>query len=156
MINMKEINANQVLALLFISLGSDASVSFADIDRFFDVLIDVGNRNAKNSKQTIGINMPMNGNFDEKLFKEIKEGKNAGNLELVKHLSLKNEEIIKEKLTKHFILLVGSNKDFMNDCKVAMKIFNEEYYKNKVYDENIEQITNVTFLERLKGLVKHK
>ncbi len=156
MINMKEINANQVLALLFISLGSDASVSFADIDRFFDVLIDVRNRNVKNSKQTIGINMPMNGNFDEKLFKEIKEGKNAGNLELVKHLSLKNEEIIKEKLTKHFILLVGSNKDFMNDCKVAMKIFNEEYYKNKVYDENIEQITNVTFLERLKGLVKHK
>jgi hypothetical protein len=153
---MKEINANQVLALLFISLGSDASVSFADIDRFFDVLIDVRNRNVKNSKQTIGINMPMNGNFDEKLFKEIKEGKNAGNLELVKHLSLKNEEIIKEKLTKHFILLVGSNKDFMNDCKVAMKIFNEEYYKNKVYDENIEQITNVTFLERLKGLVKHK
>jgi|GEM_PF-2864358 len=156
MIHMREISANQVLALLFISLGSDVSVSFADIDRFFDILIEVSKKNAKDSKHTIGINMPMNGNFDEKLFKEIKEGKNEGNLELVKQPSLRNEEIIKEKLTKHFISLVGSNKEFMNDCKIAMKIFNEEYNRNKLYDENIMEVTNVTFLERLKGLVKHK
>ena len=156
MTHMREISANQVLALLFISLGSEASVSFADIDRFFDVLIDVSKKNAKDSKHTIGINMPMNGNFDEKLFKEINEGKNEGNLELVKQSSLKNDEIIKEKLTKYFILLVGNNKEFMNDCKVAMKIFNEEYNRNKLYNENIVEITNVTFLEKIKGLVKHK
>lgn len=156
MVHMKEISANQVLALLFISLGSEASVSFADIDNFFDVLIDVSNRNDKDNQQTIGINMPMNGNFDEKLFMEIKEGKNQGNLELVKQSSFKNDEIIKEKLTKYFISLVGNNKEFMNACKVAMKIFNEEYNRNKLYEENVVEVTNVTFLERLKGLVKHK
>lgn len=154
--NMREINANQVLSLLFISLGSEASVSFLDIDRFFDVLIEVSKKNSKDNKHTIGINMPMNGNFDEKLFKEIKEGTNEGNLELIKQSSSKNDEIIKEKLVKHFISLVGNNKEFMNDCKVAMKLFNEEYNRNKVQEESTPRIIKVTFLEKIKGLVKHK
>ncbi len=156
MIYMREISANQVLALLFISLGSEASVSFADINRFFDILIEVSNKNAKDTKHTIGINMPMNGNFDEKLFKEITSGKNEGKLEIIKQSTLKNEEVIKEKLTKHFISLVGNNKAFMNDCKIAMKLFNEEYTENKEQEEIMPKIGNVTFLEKIKGLVKYR
>jgi len=153
---MKEINANQVLTLLFISLGSDAQVSFKDIDRFFDILIEVRDNRTKDSKYALGINMPMNGNFDEKLFTEIIEGENQGKLKLVKLALLKNEEIIKEKLTRHFISLVGNNKEFMSDCKNAMKQFNEEYNRNKLFEENNQKITKPTFIEKVKGLVKCK
>ena len=44
----------------------------------------------------------------------------------------------------------------MGDCKIAMKIFSEEYNKNKIQVENIQKITEVTFLEKVKGLVKYK
>lgn len=156
MIQIKEISANQVLTLLFTSLGSDALVSFKDIDRFFDILIEVSKKKAKDSNHTLGINMPMNGNFDEKIFGEITEGDNKGKLKLIKSTSSKNEEIIKEKLTKHFISLVGNNKELINEYKTAMKLFNEEYNRNKLLDENIQEITRITFLEKVKGLVKCK
>ncbi len=153
---MKEISANQVLSLLFMSLGNEALVSFKDIDRFFDILKEVSDKNTKDRKYIFGINMPMNSNFDETLFNEITEGDNTGKLELSKITSSKNGEIIKEKLTKYFISLVGNNKEFMGDCKIAMKIFSEEYNKNKIQVENIQKITEVTFLEKVKGLVKYK
>lgn len=153
---MRELSANQVLTLLFMSLGSEATVSFSDIDRFFDTLIEVDKKNLKDSKHSLGINMPMKGNFDGKLFNEITEGKNAGKLELIKPSSPLTKEIIKEKLTKHFLSLVGNNKEFMNDCKETMKIFREEYYKSKILEENTIKITNITFLEKIKGLVKSK
>ena len=79
-----------------------------------------------------------------------------GKLKLVKLASSKNEEIIKEKLTKHFISLVGNNKELMNEYKTAMKLFNEEYNRNKLFDENIQELTKKTFLEKVKGLVKCK
>jgi hypothetical protein len=44
----------------------------------------------------------------------------------------------------------------MNDCKETMKIYREEYNKNKIPEENTIKITNVTFLEKIKGLVKSK
>jgi hypothetical protein len=153
---MRELSANQVLTLLFMSLDSEAAVSFQDINRFFDILIEVDKKNLKDSKHSLGINMPMKGNFDGKLFNEITEGSNAGKLELIKPSSPLTEEIIKEKLTKHFLSLVGNNKEFMNDCKETMKIYREEYNKNKIPEENTIKITNVTFLEKIKGLVKSK
>lgn len=153
---MKEISADQVLTLLFISLGNEAIVSFKDIDRFFDILIEVGDKNPKASKCTLGINMPMHENYDEKLFNEILQGDDVGKIKLADNSSLRREKIIKDKLIWNFVSLVGSDKEFKSNCQVAIRIFNEEYNQKKCYEEDIQKITGITFLEKVKGLVKHK
>lgn len=153
---MKEISADQVLSLLFISLGSDALINFKDIDKFFDLLKEINDKYNCNCNFYFAINMPMNGNFDETLFEEINSGENEGKLKLVKIDRSKRSEIIKEKMTKHIISLAGKDKEFMKSIKLAMKIYNEQYNQNKPYLINSQKNNKNPFLEKIKGLVKTK
>ncbi len=153
---MKEISADQVLSLLSISLGSDALISFKDIDKFFDLLKEINDKNNKNCSYYFGINMPMNSNFDETLFEEINSGENQGKLRLIKIESPKTSEIIKEKMTKHIISLAGKDIEFMNSIKLAIKLYSEEYNKNKLCIIDLQKNDKNPMLEKIKSLVKTK
>lgn len=152
MFKMKEISADQVLTLLFMSLGKGAAISFNDIDKFFDELKKVCDKTKETTNYGFGINMPMNGNFDETLFSEIREGEDNGKLVFLNSSSSTISKIQNEKLTRHFIYLVKDNTVFRKNCLLAMKSFKEKKDKEKL---EIPKTNNKTLIKRLKEIVKH-
>ena len=144
----KELTANEILSLIFISTGSDAIIDFNNIDEFIKILDGI----EMNDNETYGINMPMNNNFDNTLFEEIIEGRDKGKFRLANCKNYDEREEQKRRLIAHLLHIVGDERKKIKKYRLAITKYGEVYNMRKVFNQRTKENKKETFIQKIKRL----